>query len=145
VSRRLYVASPVYTYGTDRYRTMVRHARRHFPRFSLVEPRHEFTSTSDWLRRWPDVLDTLDAIVAFGCIDNTIGQGVHAEVADAVANGVPVWWLTEDGGLVRMADVRIRRYPSLSRSMSHFARVYLPSFPKGRGTTQAGTGAMLGK
>jgi hypothetical protein len=119
----------------------------------MVEPRLEFISTSDWLRRWPDVLETLDAIVAFGCIDNTIGKGVYAEVFDALAIGVPVWWLSEDGGLVDHSDVRIRRYPSLSRTLPHFARVYMPMIPKGERTNQVGLdalpagsfGAMLGK
>lgn len=146
MSRRLYVASPVVTYGTDRYRAMVRHARRHFPRFSLVEPRHEFMSTSDWLRRWPDVLDALDAIVAFGCIDNTIGQGVYAEVCDAVTKNLPTWWLNENGGLVRNADVRIRRYPSQSRTLTHFARAYMPpASPNSTRPFHAGENAIRGR
>jgi hypothetical protein len=70
-----------------------------------------------------------------------------------VTKDVPVWWLTEDGGLVDHSDVRIRRYPSLSRTLPHFARAYMSSLPKWERTNHVGLdvlpagsfGAMLGQ
>jgi hypothetical protein len=61
-----------------------------------------FSSDNDWRRRWPEVLAGIDALVVFGSLTRAsdlqvVGHGVAAEVADALAAGIPIYGLGERG------------------------------------------------
>jgi hypothetical protein len=96
---RIYITSPVSTYRERRYDVAVAAIGARFPSSKLIVARNLWTDSADWLRRWPDILHTLDRLVYFLAADRTIGAGVAREVADAYALGLPVCLL--DGGRLR--------------------------------------------
>ncbi len=94
IHNRIYVASPISTYQTDRYDAMVCRARCHFPDSDILPARDRFASNADWRRKWPVILLTLDAVVFFDDDDGCIGAGTEREIADAQSAGIPVFFLT---------------------------------------------------
>lgn len=121
---RVYVASPLSTYRTPRYDLMAACVRRHFPGADVLMPLDLFTSNSDWLAKWPAILPTLSAFVAFTDEEGWVGRGVWTEVRDARAHGVPVSVLDDAGCLCPWQSVRIaeRRPDDWTRT----ARLELP-------------------
>lgn len=94
---RVYVASSLPTFATDRYGRMVAHAAARFPRATILPARDSFRSNDDWRRSWPGVLDSLAAVAVFADAEGWIGFGVWTEVHDALRRGLPVYVLTDDG------------------------------------------------
>ena len=90
---RIYVASPIQTYGTPRYAAMVARLREVTPHAELLLARDIFISNSDWRARWPALLPTIDALVFFDDDDGCIGAGTERELADAWLAGIPVYFL----------------------------------------------------
>lgn len=97
---RIYLASPVGTFGTVRYQRQLAAARRHFPDAAIVEPCHLFLDTADWRRHWDYLITTLDVVVFFTSPAGGIGFGVYKEMVDARRAGLLVYWLNEAGRLV---------------------------------------------
>lgn len=64
----------------------------HFPAATLIEARTAFVSNADWRSRWPAVLATLAGLAFMADESGAIGRGVLAEVMDAEAAGLPVWF-----------------------------------------------------
>lgn len=95
----VYLAAPLTTYRTKRYDRALTHVRKRFPRATILDARSAWTSTADWRARWPTVLPTLAAAVVIADGEGWIGAGVVKEVDDALAAGVPVWYLSEHGAL----------------------------------------------
>ena len=93
-SSRVYVASPLSTYQTDRYEAMVSRIRSHAPDADILPARDLFTGNADWRRNWPVILPMLDAVVFFADEDGCIGAGTEQEIADAQLTGIPVFFLT---------------------------------------------------
>ena len=65
--RRVYVAHPIVSYGTTRERDCLRRPRTaSFPAWTFYDPAERYSTDVGWLRAWPRVLSTLDALVVFG-------------------------------------------------------------------------------
>ena len=91
--QRVYVALPALAYGTARHSAALEVAARLHPEAKIVDPATLFASSADWLERWPEMLNALDALVVAPGPRGWIGTGVLREVADAIAAGVPVTFL----------------------------------------------------
>lgn len=89
---RVYVASPIQTYTTPCYDTMLARVRVLLPNAELIPARDCFTSNADWRQRWPALLRTLDALIFFDH-QGSIGRGVFQEIEDAQATALPVFYL----------------------------------------------------
>lgn len=94
IPNRIYVASPISTYTTARYDTMLSRVRSRFPDSHILPARDLFKSNADWRRKWPVILPTLDAVVFFDDDDGCIGAGTEQEIADAQSADIPVSFLT---------------------------------------------------
>lgn len=103
ITGRVYVASSLSTYSTARYEQMIDAARSHYPQATILPARDQFTSTDDWRRRWPELLNTLQAVVFFADDDGYIGYGVFTELTDALDRGIPVRYLAPNGGLYEIS------------------------------------------
>lgn len=101
---RIYVASSLPTFATDRYGRMVGHAAAHFPRATILPARDAFRSNDEWRRRWPGVLDSLAAVAFFDDGAGFIGRGTLDEITDAARRGLPVYYLTPSGVLLPCDD-----------------------------------------
>lgn len=91
---RVYLASPLSTYGTERYERALESVRAKFPRASILPARDLFASNADWRERWRGIVRTLAAVVFFDDADGCIGAGTEQEITDAYRAGVPVLFLT---------------------------------------------------
>lgn len=118
-ARRVYVASPITTYGMPRYDLKLVLVAQHFPRAEILQPRELFRSTADWRSRWPQILPTLTDLVFFAETDHTIGLGVWSELQDA-AGVIPVWFLDDDDWWHPLDDVTVE---VTGESFSRFATV----------------------
>jgi len=94
---RIYISSPMSTRGTDLYMRRLEQIERHFPGSVLIEPRLEFDSQHDWLRRRVEVLRSTNALVFFEDESNFIGRGVVTDVDAAQALQLPVWFVCGEG------------------------------------------------
>ena len=103
-ARVIYFAAPLPIHGTPRYQQLLAKLRALRPGAELIEAATLFVSHADWRARWPIIRPTLHELVFITDIDLWIGCGVWREIADAEADGIPVWWLT-DGGLVSLTFV----------------------------------------
>ena len=101
-----YIARPVGTYGSAYERRALAALRRLLPGAELLNPAAMFTSSEDWLDRWPDVLDSLDGLVLFTEEQGAIGAGCVQEVYDAHRRLVPV-------ALFDPGDRKLRRLAGL--------------------------------
>ena len=88
--RRVYVAHPIVSYGTTRERDCLAALARILPGVDLYDPAERYSTDVGWLRAWPRVLSTLDALVVFGTRDGVVGVGCLREIADARGAGLPV-------------------------------------------------------
>ena len=104
ITGRVYVASSLHTFDTPRYSTELARITEHFPNADLLPARGQFTSNADWKRGWSDILTTIDALVFFADDDGYVGYGVWAELTDADARGIPIWYLAPYGRLYEFGD-----------------------------------------
>ncbi len=95
----VYVAHPVTAYGSAHARRGFRAVQTLLPDAELIDPAAAFCSTAQWLAEWPRLVLRIDATVAFGAEDRTVGAGVARELFDAEAAGVPTAVLAE--GMLR--------------------------------------------
>jgi hypothetical protein len=86
----VYVAHPQISYGTARERDCLAALARILPGVDLYDPAGRYSTDVGWLRAWPRVLSTLDALVVFGTRDGVVGVGCLREIADARGVGLPV-------------------------------------------------------
>lgn len=100
---RVYLASSLHTYRTPEYSEHLDMLARLVPDAEILPARDLFQSNSDWLCRWPEILPTLDAVVYFEDRDGYIGYGVFTEISDALARGIPIYFLTPEGKLREIA------------------------------------------
>ena len=87
---RVYLAHPQVSYGTVRERECVAALRRLLPGWDLYNPSGRYRTDTGWLRSWPRVLASLDALVVFGTREGVIGCGCLRELADVERRGLPV-------------------------------------------------------
>jgi hypothetical protein len=97
--QRVYVASPIGTYGLGLYDRQVAAIRRRLPRAKLILARGLFADNEDWRARWPAIVRSIDKLVFFTAPDRTIGLGVFTEIGDALNLGIPVAFLSRRGTL----------------------------------------------
>ena len=102
---RVYFAAPLPIHSTPRYQQLLAKLRTLRPDAELLEAAMLFTSHADWRAKWPTVLRSLHELCFITDSDLWIGNGVWKEIADAEADGIPVWWLTDNGGLVALTAV----------------------------------------
>lgn len=105
--RRIYVASPLSTYSTKRYDRMLGHITTSFPEAKLLPARSLYASNRDWLCQWPDVLNSIDAVVVFTDEGGWVGHGVWTELSDAALAGLPVWIIRDDGALFTLDGAQV--------------------------------------
>lgn len=94
IHNRIYVASPISTYTTARYDAMLSRVRSYFPESDILPARDLFESNTDWRRKWPVIVTTLDAVVFFDDDDGCIGAGTEQEITDASSARIPVFFLS---------------------------------------------------
>jgi len=118
--RTVYVAAPISAYSSMTYgaaqATLV--AAGCF----VIAAREAFSSTEDWLRRFPDILSSVQAVVVVPAEDHTVGAGVLREVVEACVLGLPVYLFSDlrfhplssaslrflrGGSRVRCAEIRL--------------------------------------
>ena len=70
---------------------------RQLPTATLLSARDEWTSTADWLARWPEWHPRVGAgvVVTVPATDHAVGRGVVRELRDLAARRVPLLWLTQ--------------------------------------------------
>jgi hypothetical protein len=88
----------------------------------VIAAREAFSSSEDWLRRFPDILRSVQAVVVVPAEDHTVGAGVLREVVEASVLGLPVYLFSglrfhplasatlrflRDGSRVRCAEIRL--------------------------------------
>lgn len=118
----VYIASPLSTYETPRYAAMLARLRELLPDAELLPARDLFTSNADWLRRWPEILPTLAAVVFFDD-RGRIGRGVYQEVEDAQAARLPVFYLPHPDADLLPYDGESVLLAAHGRSWAHYADV----------------------
>jgi hypothetical protein len=117
---RVYTAHPMTTYGTEWAASHVASLAMQLPGVEVVDPEAlAWPSDVDWLLEWPDLLDTLSALVVFGAPDRSVGIGCIREVADAILFGLPVAALDRRKILVELRGVRL--LPEAERSAKRAA------------------------
>lgn len=104
---KIYLASSVSTFHTQRYHRMIAYAHQHYPDAHIRPAQGLYSSSQDWLARWPDVLSQIDEIVFFTNEHGYIGRGVYREINDCHLAGKSVHMLTDDGQLHSYDDVEL--------------------------------------
>jgi len=112
VRQRTYVAAPVAVLLRPDWPKRVRQIG------SLVgpvwDPTELFSSSAEWLSRWPGLLSTVTGLVLVPDDDGSIGAGCLREIADVLGRDRDVWLL--DGGQLRpWGDVVVRTVLTPSR------------------------------
>lgn len=118
---KVYAAHPMTCYGSTYAAEQLAGMAVALPGAQIVDPEHAGWETSaDWRREWPTILDTLAGLVVFADRLGTIGTGCMAEIADAIAAGVPVAGWHEDGGLVELVGLELVEAESRSAARAAF-------------------------
>lgn len=97
---RIYAAHPQTSYKTDHADRRLAALARLLPpsRFEIIDPEDAAWPTdAAWRRDWSEILDGLTGLVVFSADDGTIGSGCLRELGDAIAAGLPVAGLDDDG------------------------------------------------
>ncbi len=118
----VYIASSLSTYDTPRYAAMLTRLRDLLPDAELLSARDLFTCNADWLRKWPEILPTLAAVVFFDD-RGSVGLGVYQEVEDAQSVRLPVFYLPHPAADLMPYDGEIVRLLPHGRSWAHYADV----------------------
>jgi hypothetical protein len=91
----IYVAAPTTLYWSPRYDQALATVHTLFPGTCVLDARSAWASDQDWLRRWPELLPTVETVVVV-TDEGWIGYGVFTEVNDALAISIPVLLLDGD-------------------------------------------------
>ena len=100
----VYLAAGVNMYTEPTYDAALAMVRAQWLDATLVHARDAFTSTQDWLERWPVMAPTIDALVIVPHPDGTTGLGVYTEATLVRRLGTPVY-VVEEGQLTPLAAV----------------------------------------
>lgn len=123
---RVYVASSLSTFKTFRYDAQLARIRGHFPQAEILPARDLFHSNADWLRKWPELLPTLDVLIFFADTGRSIGYGVWTELTDAAARGIPSWYLASGNRLYDLGDSEHLRFHLRPWDWTRYAVVTCP-------------------
>ena len=101
----VYFAAPLTTFHTPRYTRLRATARKLRPDAEFIEGATRFRSHGHWLEAWPVVRKMITELIFVTDPSAWIGYGVWTEIADAEADGITVFWLTDKGTLVPLTAV----------------------------------------
>lgn len=90
---RVYAAHSKVSYWTDHEAACLDALAGHFPGWEIVNPAGRYRTDTGWLRAWPRMLSTLDALALFGDETGCIGVGCMKETTDAIFAGIPLYVL----------------------------------------------------
>jgi len=102
----IYVAVPIDLFFGSAHAAALKVVRKQFPELHVFDAAREFSSTADWLARWPDVLSRIDTLVVVPRPDGSVGAGCAREVLDFCA--MQVYGISAEfapPGLTRVAAV----------------------------------------
>jgi hypothetical protein len=114
------LAAPISAYSSRTYDAA--QATLVSARCFVVAARDAFTGTEDWLRRFPDILRSVQAVVVVPAEDHTVGAGVLREIVEARVLDLPIYLFSgsrfhplasatlrflRDGSRVRCAEIRL--------------------------------------
>jgi hypothetical protein len=116
---RVYAAHPMTSYRTEHERTCLDALAALLPGAEIIDPAVRYRTNAGWLRAWPRLLSTLDALVLFADETGTVGAGCLREVVDAVAAGLVVGYLDDDRRLCEL--VALDMIPSAERTRTRAA------------------------
>jgi hypothetical protein len=89
----VYVMGRIVDYETGFYARAVSWAEQSFPSCQVVPARGLWSSTPDWLRRWPSFATTVGLGIIVTGPGNIVGRGVWREVEDLNAWRIPSLWI----------------------------------------------------
>jgi len=116
---RVYAAHPMTSYRTEHERACLDALAALLPGAEIIDPAVRYRTNAGWLRAWPRLLSTLDALVLFADETGTVGAGCLREVVDAVAAGLVVGHLDDDRRLCEL--VALDMIPSAERTRTRAA------------------------
>jgi hypothetical protein len=94
----VYLASPMFTYGTGLYEENRRRVAGLFPGAELIVPADGlYPSARVFRQTYREHVGRCTDLVFFTAADLVIYQGMAEEIRYARTLGTPVWWLTADG------------------------------------------------
>jgi hypothetical protein len=88
----VYVAATIPDYSRPVYEEALAWLRSVLPNANIVPARGRWYSTADWLRHWPEELQSIDLLVIVSRWQDHIGPGVLREYRDLQDIGVPALW-----------------------------------------------------
>jgi hypothetical protein len=88
----VYVAATIPDYSRPVYDDALAWLHYALPRAHVVPARGRWYSTADWLRHWPQELQSIDLLVIVSRWQNRVGPGVLREYRDLQDIGVPALW-----------------------------------------------------
>jgi hypothetical protein len=99
----VYIAAPIQTFTTARYKRLIAAIREHFPEAVILESKHLYTSNADWLTRWPATLAVIDLLVFITDKDGYYGRGYSYELGHCLKRGmIPsthIWYCDDREGV----------------------------------------------
>lgn len=103
----VYCARPHRSFGTEHDRRQLDAvARWHFPGAAIIDPARLWSSNGEWLSAWPGLLPAIDVVVLWPDEDGWLSDGCLREVADAIAEGLPIVTLNQESTLRTFAGFR---------------------------------------
>jgi len=88
----IYIAAPADLFFAPAHQAAVEAVRQRFPKLHVFDAAREFASNDDWLRRWPDLLPQIAALVAVPRKDGSVGGDCGIAILDVCSMqlyGVP--------------------------------------------------------
>jgi hypothetical protein len=115
----VYAAHPLTCYRSAHERACLDAIASAFPGAEVLDPAECFADAADWLAGWPALVPTLSALVLFADEQGNVGAGCLREVADAIAEDLPVLLLDRGHELCELRSLRI--FPPWRRTRSRTA------------------------
>lgn len=117
---RVYAAHSKVTYWTEHEAHCLDALGVIFAGWEVFNPAGRYRTDAGWLRAWPRLLSTLDALVLFADETGCVGVGCMREVTDAIFAGVVLYCLDADRRLCEL--VALDLLPPLDRTRTACAR-----------------------
>ncbi len=115
----VYAAHPLTCYRSAHERACLDAIASAFPGAEVLDPAECFADNADWLAGWPALVPTLSALVLFADEQGSVGAGCLREVADAIAEDIPVLLLDRGHELCELRSLRL--LPASSRNPARAA------------------------
>lgn len=112
---RVYFAHPKSAYFTDHEAAYLEVLANELPGWGVINPAGRYSTDAAWLRAWPRLVKSLDAVAVASDEFGTIGTGCLREITDAIAHGLPVLGLDLKRGLVELRGVELVEFEHRTR------------------------------